>query len=128
MVWTSFSLQVVPARGDSFSPNELFVGSLILHNLQTLQFNAHEVYEMLRGSRSDIKPWKHSPIGLAIYPIASNFNHSCHAGVARLRRIISLVGFRGLKRHNTLLLEGRTKQTLKILEVKQGRINSNQQV
>ena len=34
----------------------------------------------------------------------------------------------GLKRHNTLLLERRTKQTGEILPVKQSRIDSNQQV
>ena len=75
--------QIINACGDSFSANETYIGSLILHNLQVLQFNAHEVYELVRGTRNDLKPWKHVPIGLAIYPTASNFNHSCHAGVAR---------------------------------------------
>lgn len=75
--------QIVNACGSSFSANEMFIGSLILRNLQVLQFNAHEVYEMLRGSRKNLKPWKHVAIGLAIYPTAAYFNHSCHPGVAR---------------------------------------------
>ena len=59
---------------------EVFVGTLLLRNLQVdqkcfaflvyvhcvdtspsfqvLQFNAHEVYESLRGSKSSLKPWK----------------------------------------------------------------------
>ena len=70
-------------RGDSFSPNELFFGGLLLRNLQILQFNAHEVYEMMRSKKTSLKPCKNSVIGLAIYPTASYFNHSCHPGLSR---------------------------------------------
>ena len=70
-------------RGQSFSPNELFFGGLLLRNLQILQFNAHEVYEMMRSKKTNLKPCKNSVIGLAIYPTASYFNHSCHPGLSR---------------------------------------------
>ena len=81
-----FGTKKSSTSGDSFSPNELFFGSLLLRNLQILQFNAHEVYEMMRGSKSNLKPSKNFVIALAIYPSASYFNHSCHAGVSRCFR------------------------------------------
>ena len=62
---------------------EFFVASLLLRHLQILQFNAHEVYEVLRQNKNCVKPCKNQPVGLAIYPKASYFNHSCHGGVAR---------------------------------------------
>ena len=78
-----FDIKKSSTSGDSFSPNEIFFGSLLLKHLQILQFNAHEVYEIIRGSKSTLKPSKNVVIGLAIYPTASYFNHSCHAGLAR---------------------------------------------
>ena len=68
---------------ETFTDDEIFIGSLILRHLNVLQFNAHEVYELLRTDRDKIKPCKNNPIGLAVYPRASYFNHSCHPNVAR---------------------------------------------
>ncbi len=65
------------------SEEEVFIGRLLLRNLQVLQFNAHEVYESLRGSRRALKPWKSQSIALAVYPRCSYFNHSCMASVGR---------------------------------------------
>ena len=65
------------------TPNELLVGSLILRSMQVLQFNAHEVYEVLRAKPDSLKPSKNIPIGLAVYTTASFFNHSCHGDAAR---------------------------------------------
>ena len=48
-----------------------------------LQFNAHEVYEVLRTRRDNLSPHKNNAVALAIYPRASYFNHSCHGAVAR---------------------------------------------
>lgn len=48
-----------------------------------LQFNAHEVYEVLRTKKDSLFPSKSTVIGLAVYPAVSYFNHSCHGGVAR---------------------------------------------
>ena len=72
-----------PSDGSNTKFDEVFIGSLLLRNLEVLQFNAHEVYEVLRGSKNSIKPFKNNVIGLAIYPRASYFNHSCHGAVAR---------------------------------------------
>ena len=68
---------------EPYSSQELFIGSLLLKHLQILQFNAHEVHEVLRGSETNLKPSKNVGIGLAVYPTASFINHSCHGGVAR---------------------------------------------
>ena len=53
---------------DIFTNDELFVGSLIMRHLNVLQFNAHEIYELLRGDRRNMKPNKNLLIGLGVYP------------------------------------------------------------
>ena len=68
---------------DAFTNDELFVGSLILRHLNVLQFNAHEIYEVLRGDRGNMKPNKNHLIGVGVYPQASYFNHSCHPRTTR---------------------------------------------
>jgi len=68
---------------DTFTNDELFIGSLILRHLNVLQFNAHEIYEFLRGDRERMKPCKNSLIGVGVYPQASYFNHSCHPRTTR---------------------------------------------
>jgi SET and MYND domain-containing protein 4 len=69
---------------DTFTNDEIFIGSLLLHHLNVLQFNAHEIYEFCRGDPGRIKPFKNNLIGLGVYPRASYFNHSCHPGTARI--------------------------------------------
>jgi tetratricopeptide (TPR) repeat protein len=69
---------------DTFTDDEIFIGSLILHHLNVLQFNAHEIYEFWRGDRTRMKLFKNNLIGLGVYPRASYFNHSCHPGTARI--------------------------------------------
>jgi len=75
-----------PDRSDAetFTDDEIFIGSLILHHLNVLQFNAHEVYEVIRGSETKLKPYKNHVIGLAVYPRSSYFNHSCQPSTARI--------------------------------------------
>ena len=68
---------------DTFTSDELFIGSLMMRHMNILQFNAHEVYELLRGDRSRMKPNKNCLIGVGVYPQASYFNHSCHPGTSR---------------------------------------------
>ena len=71
---------------DTYTDDEIFIGSLLLRHLNLLQFNAHEVYEVLRGNREKIKPSKNNLIGLAVYSRASYFNHSCQPNVIRLEK------------------------------------------
>ncbi len=66
-------------RGD-----QLFFGSLLLRHLQVLQFNAHEIYEVVRGHEVKLKPSKSQSIALGVFPAASYFNHSCRGDLARI--------------------------------------------
>uniref|UniRef100_A0A1B0CYM5 Uncharacterized protein n=1 Tax=Phlebotomus papatasi TaxID=29031 RepID=A0A1B0CYM5_PHLPP len=62
---------------------ELHIAEIILHLLEALQFNAHEIYETLLGSQNSIVGSKVVYIGVAIYKKASLFNHDCFPAVAR---------------------------------------------
>lgn len=66
------------------SEDELFIGSLILHGLMLLQFNAHEISELKipRGEKTLAKA-KSTFIGGGIFPTLALFNHSCNPGIIR---------------------------------------------
>jgi len=68
---------------DTFTNDEVFIGSLMMRHMNVLQFNAHEIYEFFRGDRARMKPFKNNLIGVGVYPQASYFNHSCHPGTTR---------------------------------------------
>ncbi|CAH4038989.1 unnamed protein product [Pieris brassicae] len=61
---------------------ETSICELIIHNLQLLQFNAHEIYETVRGQHqfSGSKPVY---IAVGIYPTGALFNHECYPAVTR---------------------------------------------
>ena len=77
------SLTSPPAAGQPLTSDELLVGSLLLHHLQLLQFNAHEVGEYVMMEPGQFKQSRSVYIGVAIYPTVSFFNHSCEGGVSR---------------------------------------------
>ncbi|XP_033221646.1 SET and MYND domain-containing protein 4-like [Belonocnema kinseyi] len=73
-----------PSKADEPPSNEeTIVGSLLLKNLQVLQFNAHEVYETRLGSEHRYRGSKTIYIGVAIYPTVARFNHDCYGAVTR---------------------------------------------
>ncbi|CAK1555037.1 unnamed protein product [Leptosia nina] len=61
---------------------ERTICELIIHNLQLLQFNAHEIYETIRGQHtfSGSKPIY---VAVGLYPTGALFNHECYPAVAR---------------------------------------------
>lgn len=69
-------------RSDKLSLPELFVGSVLLRNLEVLQFNAHEIYETVTTKNPPIKS-KMINIGAGLYKTASLFNHDCYAALVR---------------------------------------------
>ena len=71
------------AAGGPLSPDQLLVGSLLLHHLQLLQFNAHEVGEYVMMEPGQFRQSRSVYIGVAVYPTVSFFNHSCEGGVSR---------------------------------------------
>ncbi|XP_043467770.1 SET and MYND domain-containing protein 4-like isoform X2 [Leptopilina heterotoma] len=69
---------------EQLSNEELFIGHLLLHNLQLLQFNAHEISELvkLKGEKNLSKA-KNLFIGGGQFPSVALLNHSCNPGVIR---------------------------------------------
>ncbi|XP_049884913.1 SET and MYND domain-containing protein 4 [Pectinophora gossypiella] len=67
---------------DNLEKAERAVCETLVRNLQLLQFNAHEIYETLRGAHafSGSKPLY---IAVGIYPTGALFNHECYPAVAR---------------------------------------------
>lgn len=62
---------------------ELFVGTLLLHHLMLLQFNAFEVSELRRGRGEDEEQQQTVFIGGSVYPTLALLNHSCDPCVVR---------------------------------------------
>ncbi|XP_038216468.1 SET and MYND domain-containing protein 4-like [Zerene cesonia] len=67
---------------EAASQAESSVCELLLHNLQLLQFNAHEIYETVRGDHQ-FAGSKPVYIAVGIYPTGALFNHECYPAVAR---------------------------------------------
>lgn len=54
-----------------------FIGALVLRNLQVMQFNSHEVYELRKDGAKTVF------LGGGLYPTLGLFNHSCNPGIVR---------------------------------------------
>lgn len=69
-------------KQENLEKAHLAIIELILRNLQLLQFNAHEIYETVRGAHtfSGSKPVY---IAVGIYPIGALFNHECYPSAIR---------------------------------------------
>ncbi|KAK0172396.1 hypothetical protein PV328_005718 [Microctonus aethiopoides] len=66
------------------SSDELFIGDLLLHHLQLLQFNTHEVSELVRlRNEKSLAKSKNNFIGGGLYPTTALLNHSCNPGIVR---------------------------------------------
>ncbi|XP_062562629.1 SET and MYND domain-containing protein 4 [Armigeres subalbatus] len=65
------------------TPIEAKVGGVILELLQSLQFNAHEIYEMRVVGDHRIDSAKVQYTGVGVYRTGSLLNHDCHSGVSR---------------------------------------------
>ncbi|XP_028164357.1 SET and MYND domain-containing protein 4 [Ostrinia furnacalis] len=67
---------------ENLAKAETSICEMIVRNMQILQFNAHEIYETIRGehSFSGSKP-VYNAVG--IYPTGALFNHECYPAVAR---------------------------------------------
>uniref|UniRef100_A0A8D8RD30 SET and MYND domain-containing protein 4 n=1 Tax=Cacopsylla melanoneura TaxID=428564 RepID=A0A8D8RD30_9HEMI len=61
---------------------EEFIGGLLLHQIQFIQFNCHEVADLIK-SGSDAKT---RFIGAGTFPTLSMFNHSCEPNIVRYFR------------------------------------------
>ncbi|XP_066251201.1 SET and MYND domain-containing protein 4-like [Euwallacea similis] len=79
---------------------EVHITSMLLFNLQMLQFNAHEIFETRNVFGSTKSSSKNVCIGVGVYETASMFNHDCHLALSRYfsGRKIVLTSIRPLKK------------------------------
>lgn len=71
----------VNVEASTLTEEQLFIGGLIVRNLQILQFNAHEVSELFVDD--DTGTSSSEFIGGAVYPTLALFNHSCNPSIVR---------------------------------------------
>lgn len=62
---------------DTISDTEAYIGSLLMHFLEIVQFNSHEVSEFWLTGPKTLTDSKNESLGAAIYPTLALFNHSC---------------------------------------------------
>lgn len=92
-----FDSDIHVADEDSLIKDQAFVGGMILRNLQILQFNSHEVFDLLKskttGERHTVA------IGAALYTTLAMFNHSCNPSIVRYFKntAVHVVSIRNMK-------------------------------
>lgn len=62
---------------------EVWIGTLLLRHLQLVQFNAHEIQELVLNPGTSLRHAKNHYIGVGVYPTAAYLNHSCLPDVSR---------------------------------------------
>ena len=72
----------IDANYECIDDDETFIGELLLKNLQILQFNAHEIFELYTVDNDNFHG-ESVFIGGGLYPTLSLFNHSCDPGIVR---------------------------------------------
>ncbi|KAF5284773.1 hypothetical protein FQA39_LY04498 [Lamprigera yunnana] len=75
-------------KDDVLTNTEIFICKLLMHNLQLLQFNAHEISEVHKAppqpsDPQDVPNFKSVSVGGGIYPTLAFFNHSCDPSIVR---------------------------------------------
>ncbi|XP_043190346.1 SET and MYND domain-containing protein 4-like [Amphibalanus amphitrite] len=60
-----------------------FVGGLLLHHIQLVPYNAHEVAELRMKGHNNLDGSESVFVGAAVYPTLALFNHSCDPGIVR---------------------------------------------
>ncbi|GAB1861357.1 SET and MYND domain-containing protein 4 [Camponotus japonicus] len=78
------SMKTADTAHNKLSDEELFIAELLLHNLQLLQFNSHEISELIKPKgEKTLSKAKSIFIGGGVYPTVAMLNHSCNPGVIR---------------------------------------------
>lgn len=76
---------------------EMEIGALLFAYLQSLQFNAHEIYETITTGHMFLKS-KINYIGVGIYEVGAMFNHECYPSITRYFSGNSLI-FNAIRPH-----------------------------
>lgn len=76
-----FDSDISGKTGDMCEDDRIFIGELILRNLQILQFNSHQVFDLLKSTTTGAR--QTVAIGAALYTTLALFNHSCNPSIVR---------------------------------------------
>lgn len=76
---------------------ELEIATLLFTYLQSLQFNAHEIYETVTNNHKFVAS-KINYIGVGIYEVGAMFNHECYPSVMRFFNGTNLI-FNSIRPH-----------------------------
>lgn len=76
-----FDSDITTKTEDLNDNDKNFIGGLILRNLQILQFNSHEVFDLLKSNKTGAR--QTVAIGAALYTTLAFFNHSCNPSIVR---------------------------------------------
>ncbi|CAD6227619.1 GSCOCG00001298001-RA-CDS [Cotesia congregata] len=72
------------APQEPLSEDELYVADLLCHHLQLLQFNTHEISEIIKPrGETNLAKCKNNFIGGGLFPTPALLNHSCNPGIIR---------------------------------------------
>lgn len=74
---------------DLCTDDKAFIGSLILRNLQILQFNSHEIFDLLKSKKTGAR--QTVAIGAGLYTTLALLNHSCNPGIVRLVELLLIL-------------------------------------
>lgn len=78
-------------NADAYEQDKNFIGSLILRNLQVLQFNSHEVFDLLKSKKTGLR--QTVAIGASLYTTLAIFNHSCNPSIVRSAKMFVYINF-----------------------------------
>lgn len=76
-----FDSDISSRSGDANEQDKIFIGSLILRNLQILQFNSHEIFDLLKSVKTGLR--QTVAIGAGLFTTLALFNHSCNPSIVR---------------------------------------------
>ncbi|KAG8042606.1 hypothetical protein G9C98_005240 [Cotesia typhae] len=80
--WSLDSVKTAPQQ--PLSEDELYVADLLCHYLQLLQFNTHEISEIIKPrGETNLAKCKSNFIGGGLFPTPALLNHSCNPGIIR---------------------------------------------
>ncbi|XP_044596476.1 SET and MYND domain-containing protein 4-like [Cotesia glomerata] len=79
-----FPESVKTAPQEPLSEDELYVADLLCHHLQLLQYNTHEISEIIKPrGETNLAKCKSNFIGGGLFPTPALLNHSCNPGIIR---------------------------------------------
>lgn len=76
-----FNSDISANKNEFMDDDKYFIGGLILRNLQLLQFNSHEIFDLLKSKKTGEN--QTVAIGAGIYANLALFNHSCNPTIVR---------------------------------------------